>query len=365
MEQHKTERCLKCKASSSYQVLKICESLYLIFSAPFNNATQAPPADVQNPGVAEILGGSLSTAPSSPSISSSSIRPPTSQSRAPFSSRSQAPQTPTPARQSQSIPAQITQLKRDPVSASQAPRQSSSLRFISGMSTTTKPSALPQNITTLRRDPFSKSQAPRPSTFNKSPSNQSSRPSSDQMNITQLQRDITSSRAPRQHISISQSTHHRRAPSAMPAIHELKPSPSTLNINPLPTGSKLFPPATSSVLRTPHDHFMASRQAQINQLDPASRKEQDEWAREKISEMLDVCPQKFAYQRRGNGYICGGGSHFMTDELIAEGMGGMYAIKGENDWENREDGPYYLARKDDDGTLWFQNLGKGNGVTEK
>jgi hypothetical protein len=110
---------------------------------------------------------------------------------------------------------------------------------------------------------------------------------------------------------------------------------------------------------------MASRQTKINELDSASRKEQDAWARSKIGEMPDVCPQKFAYQRRGNGYVCGGGSHFMTDELIAEGMGGMYAIKGAGDWENRSDGPYYLARKDDDGTLWFQNLGRVKGDEEK
>ncbi|PQE15111.1 hypothetical protein CJF31_00007197 [Rutstroemia sp. NJR-2017a BVV2] len=322
-------------------------------TAPFSNATQAPPADAPNPGVADILSEPPSKAPSS-----GSIKPPSSQSRVPISSRSQAVPMPAPGRQSQSMPLNVTQLRRDPFSASKAPRVQSSLRFSTG-STVSKASAAPQNVTQLRRDPFSQSLAPRLATLNELPSIQSRRPIPSQMNMTQLQRDIiTSSRAPLQRTSISQSTFHHRTSSAMPPIHELKLS-SSLSINPPPTASKLFPPATSSVLHTPHDHFMASRQTKINELDSVSRKEQDAWAREKISEMPDVCPQKFAYQRRGNGYVCGGGSHFMTDELIAEGMGGMYAIKGANDWENRSDGPYYLAKKDEDGTMWFQNLGKG------
>ncbi|RDL32025.1 uncharacterized protein BP5553_09427 [Venustampulla echinocandica] len=74
----------------------------------------------------------------------------------------------------------------------------------------------------------------------------------------------------------------------------------------------------------PHDIEMASRQTRIESLPPHERKEQDEWVQSKLNLHSHVCPVGFLWDRIDGGYICQGGSHRVTDELLADGRGGLY-----------------------------------------
>jgi len=82
------------------------------------------------------------------------------------------------------------------------------------------------------------------------------------------------------------------------------------------------------------------------------RQEQEQWAQEQLKENAGSCAAGFDWQRSDgvwpgyNGYQCKGTNHFVTDELLARGLGQCYiSIRdrdntGPNiiDWE----GPYTI-----------------------
>jgi len=102
----------------------------------------------------------------------------------------------------------------------------------------------------------------------------------------------------------------------------------------------MAPPSIKSVLRTPEDFKMASRQSMYSSLPVAEQEEQDDWA-QKMIERHGNCPEDKTWERRENpgGYQCDAGGHGMTDELLAEGKGGMLAIASKV-WGDFK-GPYY------------------------
>jgi len=70
---------------------------------------------------------------------------------------------------------------------------------------------------------------------------------------------------------------------------------------------------------------MASRQADFASLAPEEKQENEKWAQEMIARMKG-CPDDFKFIRKSNppGYQCERGGHIVTDELLAEGLGGLY-----------------------------------------
>jgi len=72
---------------------------------------------------------------------------------------------------------------------------------------------------------------------------------------------------------------------------------------------------------------------------PDERKKQERWA-QSIVQKTASCPEWYEWDRIENGYHCQGGHHLITDELLAEGKGGVYAVP----LSHRIDfymGPYY------------------------
>lgn len=123
---------------------------------------------------------------------------------------------------------------------------------------------------------------------------------------------------------------------------ELIPS---MQKDPLPSMRKdpsqfksMAPPIARSILQTPEDVKMASRQTRIESLPPVGRKAQEEWAQSMIKR-AGVCPENFAWKRQPGGYQCEGGGYGITDGLLAEGKGGIMAHRTRK-WEVSE-GPYY------------------------
>lgn len=102
----------------------------------------------------------------------------------------------------------------------------------------------------------------------------------------------------------------------------------------------MAPLTAKSVLRNASDFKFASRQSVYPLLAPKERKEQDKWAQEMI-EIIAQCPELNDWTRRENpgGYQCKGEGHGMTDELLAEGLGGILALKMKK-W-GEFTGPYY------------------------
>jgi hypothetical protein len=98
------------------------------------------------------------------------------------------------------------------------------------------------------------------------------------------------------------------------------------------------PPTAKSILVTPEDIQMASRQTRIESLPPKDRQTQERWAQGMIKR-AGVCPEHYAWRRMSGGYQCEGGGHGITDELLAEGKGGMMAHRTRQ-W-GVSDGPYY------------------------
>lgn len=86
---------------------------------------------------------------------------------------------------------------------------------------------------------------------------------------------------------------------------------------------------------------MASKQPNFATLTPKEQTEQNNWAQEMIKR-VGACPEKFEWVRRENpgGYQCEGGGHGITDELLAEGMGGILALATRKWGESKV--PYYL-----------------------
>ncbi|CCD56760.1 hypothetical protein BofuT4_P140220.1 [Botrytis cinerea T4] len=112
-------------------------------------------------------------------------------------------------------------------------------------------------------------------------------------------------------------------------------------------------PSIRSILNTPMDIKMASRQPTINNMKGAERAEQESWALGKLGKLDTGCPQNYGWSRRSDGYICDGGSHYITDVLLAEGMGGMFAVKNKHEWQDRSQGPYYWVGKNAEGKNLF------------
>jgi hypothetical protein len=86
---------------------------------------------------------------------------------------------------------------------------------------------------------------------------------------------------------------------------------------------------------------MASKQPNYATLTPQEKTEQDNWAQEMIKR-VGACPENFDWVRRENpgGYQCEGGGHGITDELLAEGKGGIMVLATKK-W-GQSKGPYYL-----------------------
>ena len=100
------------------------------------------------------------------------------------------------------------------------------------------------------------------------------------------------------------------------------------------------PSTAKSVLQTPDDFKFASRQTQRGTLAPRDLKEQDDWAQRMIK-LVGACPENNDWARKENpgGFQCLGGGHGMTDELLAEGLGGILAHPARKWGESK--GPYY------------------------
>lgn len=148
--------------------------------------------------------------------------------------------------------------------------------------------------------------------------------------------------------SISQPTllnrDQSKMPSSMSTIKEVSVAPSKKIEN---------MSSVRSILRTSNDIQMASRQPTINNMKGAEREEQESWALGKLGKLNTGCPQNYGWSRRSDGYICDGGSHYITDLLLAEGMGGMFVVKNKHEWQDRSQGPYYWVGKNAEGKNLF------------
>lgn len=88
--------------------------------------------------------------------------------------------------------------------------------------------------------------------------------------------------------------------------------------------------ATKTIFTSQRDIEMATRQTKYDQLPPKEQEVQEEWAQRKIAE-TGPCPAGFVWIRVPGGYNCAAGSHWMTDEQLAEGRGGFYKRNYEQD----------------------------------
>lgn len=86
------------------------------------------------------------------------------------------------------------------------------------------------------------------------------------------------------------------------------------------------PPSAGTTLLTSHDRQMASRQPHIDFMSPFKRVEQERWAHSQLSAVGATCVSRFAWLKVPGGYVCdhGRGPHYVTHELLAEGLGGCY-----------------------------------------
>ncbi|KAB8298899.1 hypothetical protein EYC80_001057 [Monilinia laxa] len=208
--------------------------------------------------------------------------------------------------------------------------------------------------TELRRDATAKQQSLLPPTIALSPP-------TDAKTLLQRDHDTTSQRPSANHTLLrrDQSNTHQtllqrdrsKMPFVMTAIKEA-------SVAPIIGPSKKFQnaPSVRSILHSPNDIKMASCQATITQLQGPERKAQEEWALGKLGKLNTGCPQNYGWSRRGDGYICDGGSHYITDLLLTEGMGGMYVVKDKHDWQNRTEGPYYWAGRNEQGKNLFMKV---------
>ena len=112
------------------------------------------------------------------------------------------------------------------------------------------------------------------------------------------------------------------------------------------------PPAhVLSIFENAQDREMASRQTQIASMRPEQRKEQNNWAQKVIRKArieTSACPSDYKWQRieAPPGYQCEKGGHLVSDELIAEGKGGIFVVPGGKRDRRKTDvlwGPYYQA----------------------
>jgi hypothetical protein len=121
-------------------------------------------------------------------------------------------------------------------------------------------------------------------------------------------------------------------PAHTPSIHSAAPSTTSA-----------APNWAKSVFTKPEDQKMATRQTAYATLSPAEQAKQNTWAQSMINRSIR-CPQGYDWNRNHqnpgpSGYQCAGGHHFVTDNLLAEGKGGVFLVQGgtmEPWW-----GPYY------------------------
>lgn len=81
--------------------------------------------------------------------------------------------------------------------------------------------------------------------------------------------------------------------------------------------------AVTTTFTNSDDVKMASRQTNYDTLPPSEQQKQEKWAQQKIRD-IGICPAGYDWIRVPGGYNCWGGSHWMTDELLAAGHGGWY-----------------------------------------
>jgi hypothetical protein len=94
---------------------------------------------------------------------------------------------------------------------------------------------------------------------------------------------------------------------------------------------------------------MAARQTRIETLAPNDRLQQENWAQTVIGRMA-AYPVGYDWTREPDGYRCNGGTHAVTDELLAEGIGGLFKVP-QFQWAIKY-GPYYPV---DGAWLIFEN----------
>ncbi|KAF7877187.1 hypothetical protein EAF04_000872 [Stromatinia cepivora] len=328
--------------------------------------SQAPPADAPARGVSQLY----------PSTSASHEQTQRAASKAPSQSRqSRQPSV----RPSQTPPHQSS------IRASQAPYNQATIKpshaaTLRGASQAPshQPSIRPSHAATLRGP----SQAPLPHTSTRGASQYhttSSRMPDGEPSVsanngaTELRRDVSRQptimlQSPSDHKTLlqrdtatitqrqsAQPTLLQRDPSKMPSsISTIREASKAPTINP----SKKFEnlPSVRSILHSPADMQMASRQSTINDMKGPEREAQEEWALGKLGKLDTGCPQNYGWSRRSDGYICDGGSHYITDLLLAEGMGGMFVVKDKHHWQDRSQGPYYWAGKNEQGKNLFMKV---------
>lgn len=82
---------------------------------------------------------------------------------------------------------------------------------------------------------------------------------------------------------------------------------------------------TNTIFRSKRDVQMASRQTQIDSMPPEERVRQEAWAQDFLKN-TENCIAGYEWRPIEGGYICSGGNHMATHELIAEGMGRYYRL---------------------------------------
>ena len=140
-----------------------------------------------------------------------------------------------------------------------------------------------------------------------------------------------------------------------------------------PTQRTMAPSSARTILTDPEDLSMARRQTQYASLAPHEQAKQEKWAQSMIGR-TGSCPEGFAWSRIHDGYQCNGGHHVITDELLAEGRGGVYALEFSMLPDDRW-GPYYAEPSKP--TLFFyggpeprpflapHTIGSGTGFTSR
>ncbi|KAE8454296.1 hypothetical protein EG329_005221 [Mollisiaceae sp. DMI_Dod_QoI] len=134
-------------------------------------------------------------------------------------------------------------------------------------------------------------------------------------------------------------------------IQKTYPNVTNMKKTTLPSGRKSMAlSGLKSLYTTEQDRTMASRQTMINSMAPSEREEQELWATQTLRH-TGVCPDSFTWNRISDGYHCNGEHHLITDELLAEGTGGVYLIGG--DLETERWGPYYPSNPETPTLLWY------------
>ncbi|KAF7879729.1 uncharacterized protein EAF02_007899 [Botrytis sinoallii] len=100
------------------------------------------------------------------------------------------------------------------------------------------------------------------------------------------------------------------------------------------------PPDAKSKFKSQHDINMASQQVRYQEMNYEEKKKQDEWVRNFIV-YAGPCPFGYGWERVKHGYVCNGGNHLCTDDLLAESKGGFYIGTLEAGWW----GPIYDSSK--------------------